>query len=65
MRAEPPGCFAGSHALSHLLPGPTAHTSGPPPPNPHPPQMDMNYMAKEGGEDVYGTFNMLMRRKVG
>lgn len=22
-------------------------------------------MAKEGGEDVYGTFNMLMRRKVG
>lgn len=25
--------------------------------------MDMNYMAKEGGEDVYGTFNMLMRRK--
>ncbi len=30
-----------------------------------PMQMDMNYMAKEGGEDVYGTFNMLMRRKVG
>lgn len=33
-------------------------------------QMDMNYLAKQqqgGGasEDVYGTFNMLMRRKVG
>ncbi|KAL4443940.1 hypothetical protein ABPG75_011677 [Micractinium tetrahymenae] len=26
-------------------------------------QMDMNYMAKEGSEDVYGTFNMLLRRK--
>lgn len=25
--------------------------------------MDMNQMAKEGGEDVYGTFNLLMRRK--
>ncbi len=22
-------------------------------------------MAREGSEDVYGTFNMLMRRKVG
>ena len=28
-------------------------------------QMDMNYMAKQGCEDLYGTFNMLMRRKVG
>jgi hypothetical protein len=27
--------------------------------------MDMNYMAKQGSEDLYGTFNMLMRRKVG
>ena len=34
-----------------------------PAPVPRPLQMDMNQMAKDQGDDVYGTFNMLMRRK--
>lgn len=26
-------------------------------------QMDMNIMARDGSEDVYSTFNLLLRRK--
>ena len=36
-------------------------SSSPAPPHP---QMDLNYMAKHpGSEDVYSSFNLLMRRK--
>ena len=57
-----------AHQASALLPSLAALRSSPPPPFPFPlappPQMDMTYMAKQQSEDVYSTFNMLMRRKV-